>query len=162
MRKSKSVAALDAVKVGQADQYPVPPEMKKPSSDHDHRQDTSLSTPAERSFGLLLCNSALRILEADVAACELFGCARPRDLIQRNLLDLLVANDRQRASSAIQGLFEGRAEAVEDELRALRENGHPRWLGAQRHGCAFESLIGTRPMIASSPWQIVKGCSAKP
>jgi PAS domain-containing protein len=70
----------------------------------------------------------LRILEADVSACELFGYARPRDLIQRNLLDLLVANDRQRASCAIQGLFEGRAEAVEDELRALRENGRPRWL----------------------------------
>jgi hypothetical protein len=30
MRKSKSVAALEAVKVGQADQYPVPTEMKKP------------------------------------------------------------------------------------------------------------------------------------
>ena len=65
MRKSKSVAALDAVKVGQADQYPVPPEMKKPSSDHDHRQDTSLSTILGRERSEMQSKNLFEFLHPD-------------------------------------------------------------------------------------------------
>jgi diguanylate cyclase len=76
------------------------------------------ATPCvERSFGALVCDENLLILEANSAGCAQLGFAAAQELAHRNLLDFVPPDDQARIKATVRDIFEGRLKSHRSELR---------------------------------------------